>query len=214
MKLERAFTLAAAMAAVLGAAAHAAGTPAMSYSLNTGEALGNPPYTLGWEFTVNAPVTIDGLGVFDDNLDGLAESHDVGLWNGAGSLLASATVAAGTTDPLIDNFRYADVAPLTLQAGTYFIGATWLSGDDPNVFTGDPGTVTTVPQISYDAAAYASGGVLADPTSIVTAAQGYFGPNLLISSVPEPATWAMMVIGFGGLGAALRSRRRSARAAG
>ncbi len=29
------------------------------------------------------------------------------------------------------------------------------------------------------------------------------------STVPEPATWGMMLIGFGGIGAALRSRRRS-----
>lgn len=31
--------------------------------------------------------------------------------------------------------------------------------------------------------------------------------------VPEPATWAMMLLGFSGLGAALRSRRRTALAA-
>lgn len=30
------------------------------------------------------------------------------------------------------------------------------------------------------------------------------------ASVPEPATWAMMLAGFGGLGAMLRSRRRAA----
>ncbi|WP_332768638.1 PEPxxWA-CTERM sorting domain-containing protein [Phenylobacterium sp.] len=30
------------------------------------------------------------------------------------------------------------------------------------------------------------------------------------SAVPEPATWAMMLMGFGGLGAALRSRRKRA----
>ena len=33
------------------------------------------------------------------------------------------------------------------------------------------------------------------------------------SAVPEPATWAMMLVGFGGLGAAMRSRRRMATAA-
>jgi hypothetical protein len=36
--------------------------------------------------------------------------------------------------------------------------------------------------------------------------------NLTIStaSVPEPATWAMMLVGFGGLGAAMRSHRKRA----
>jgi len=32
-------------------------------------------------------------------------------------------------------------------------------------------------------------------------------------AVPEPATWAMMLVGFGGLGAAMRSRRKLAAAA-
>ena len=33
-------------------------------------------------------------------------------------------------------------------------------------------------------------------------------------AVPEPASWALMIMGFGGVGAALRSRRRPALAAG
>lgn len=33
------------------------------------------------------------------------------------------------------------------------------------------------------------------------------------SAVPEPATWAMMIIGFGGVGAALRRRPEGIRAA-
>jgi hypothetical protein len=37
--------------------------------------------------------------------------------------------------------------------------------------------------------------------------------DLFASSAPEPATWAMMLIGFGGLGAALRMNRRRAFAA-
>jgi len=37
---------------------------------------------------------------------------------------------------------------------------------------------------------------------------GNIGANSLKGAVPEPASWAMMLVGFGGLGAALRHRRR------
>lgn len=43
-----------------------------------------------------------------------------------------------------------------------------------------------------------SGGVAGD---------AYFR-NLVVSSVPEPATWAMMLMGFGMVGAGVRSRRK------
>ncbi len=62
-----------------------------------------------------------------------------------------------------------------------------------------------------------SGGVLVDPTFTIDPAflqqnPGYslqFSPGIGDSptSVPEPATWAMMLVGFGGLGAAIRVSR-------
>ena len=46
-------------------------------------------------------------------------------------------------------------------------------------------------------------------TSLTHTAGGAALDNVRVSAaVPEPASWALMVIGFGGLGAALRSRRR------
>ena len=38
------------------------------------------------------------------------------------------------------------------------------------------------------------------------------GFNVAAGAVPEPATWAMLMLGFGGLGVAMRSRRRQVRA--
>lgn len=39
--------------------------------------------------------------------------------------------------------------------------------------------------------------------------QGNLLDNVGLTAVPEPATWAMMLMGFGGIGALLRNRRRN-----
>jgi hypothetical protein len=212
MKVGNLLAGVAASASLIAVAfgAHAA-TPALTYSLNNGEALGNGPFTVGWEFHDNSAVNVTSLGAFDDSLDGLTESHDVGLWDSSGNLLASTTVAAGTTDPLIANFRYSAISPITLTPGDYFIGAEWEDGGDPMVFSGDPGTITTVPAITYLNASFVAGGALSDPVDGSTS-PGYFGPNLTVAGVPEPATWAMVLLGVGMIGGGLRMARRNAAA--
>jgi len=40
--------------------------------------------------------------------------------------------------------------------------------------------------------------------------QGAFGGNVAFTAVPEPATWGMMLLGFGAVGFAMRRRRRPA----
>ena len=52
------------------------------------------------------------------------------------------------------------------------------------------------------------------PTSFSFAANGYPAVDVLVdnvyvtASVPEPMSWALMLVGFGGMGAVLRSQRR------
>ena len=43
--------------------------------------------------------------------------------------------------------------------------------------------------------------------AILTANRGFIVGNFTIAQVPEPATWAMMLIGFGAVGFSLRFRR-------
>jgi hypothetical protein len=81
--------------------------------------------------------------------------------------------------------------PSTDQGGISFVTA---SGVMFNLFT-QGSAAEYVLSSAVDSVGYASNGV----------------PIILsISAVPEPAVWAMMLVGFGGLGVAMRSRRQSA----
>ena len=47
--------------------------------------------------------------------------------------------------------------------------------------------------------------------TVNTSYNGTFVPaNFVLTAVPEPATWAMMLAGFGMIGFGLRSRRKQA----
>jgi hypothetical protein len=50
--------------------------------------------------------------------------------------------------------------------------------------------------------------VAREPMQIIFVPQG----AAAVAAVPEPASWAMMLVGFGGLGAILRRRRQAAAA--
>src|SRR4051812_33929566 len=83
-------------------------------------------HNIGWQFSVDAPITIDGLGLFDVNPAGLAESHQVGIWDNSGTLLASTTVTSGSTfitsASNAGDWLFADIAPIVLVPGTYVTG--------------------------------------------------------------------------------------------
>ena len=195
------FACVAVLAATLAVPATAA-APALTVS---GENLydGDGPWTLGWTFTTAGPLTISALGAYDFGGDGFQQSHDVGIWTTSGTLLATATVSSGNT--LIGGFRYTSLASnLTLAAGTYVVGAADMGVGDSYSFDG---IVTMLDGITYGESRYGFGGGLALPVGHVDRL-GYFGGNFLVgNSVPEPATWALMIGGFVMVGAAARRRR-------
>ena len=88
---------------------------------------------VGFEFSTTRSISITDLGFFDQGVDGLAESHEVGIWRVSDqSLLVSGTVASGTTAPLDGDYRYVAVAPTVLAAGNYIVsvvttGDAWLT---------------------------------------------------------------------------------------
>jgi autotransporter-associated beta strand protein len=85
--------------------------------------------TVGWQFVVNYDVTVLMLGVWDKGAGN--EAHEVGLWDENGALLASAAVPppSDAKGIVIEEFRYAPIAPLRLDARhKYVIGALYAKG--------------------------------------------------------------------------------------
>ena len=142
-------------------------------------------WTLGYEFSLSNAATVNALGSYDDNGDGLGGTYTVGLWDVAGTLLASATV--GTGDQLASSFRWADISDITLGAGNYIVASAgdWLTNGD-NYFYGVPGFAAsfTTNQLTYVAGLYELGGTLTFPlgSSGVATAPGWLGGNVSFAS--------------------------------
>jgi hypothetical protein len=172
----------------------------------------NGSWSLGWSFNVLNPFSVNQLGFYDDLGNGLAESHEVGLWDPFGTLLASATVPSGTGSTLMGFFRMVNIAPITLSAGLdYRIAA--VSGSER--YTWDPNGLTTYADLQFGTGVYAP--ELCCTTDLLyptweTADAGYFGPNLgsdegiLTSTAPEPVS--VLRVGTGLLGVFVVRRRK------
>jgi hypothetical protein len=75
---------------------------------------------------------VNWLGYYDQNGDGLANSHLVTLWdNNSQTIIASATVPAGISAPLVNGYRWAPLSStLTLNYGSYYVIGAQTDGVD------------------------------------------------------------------------------------
>ena len=192
--------------------------------------------TWGYSFYVTTPVTVTHLAWYDTGGDGLSRSHMVGLWKdtsgitqanwfsgyfpNGGSLLAFASIPAGTTAELSGPWRRVPITPVTLGVGGYSVGGqnNSQSADDMvyKLF-GNFGVV--YPALLDDRVL---GGSFTDNTS---GADGFYAPGtngshwylasgaelgatLFLETVPEPNSLMLFAIAAAVFGGSCRRGRR------
>jgi len=167
----------------------------------------NLPFSLGFTFTVDDPLSVSALGRFDINGGGLASDAVARLFNwDTGAALASTTILAGSTgEPAgIYNAHYADLAaPVALDPGTTYLAAVEVTGQDfiyqaPVTWAGGvnygSGKATLVGSPAMPATADATTFGIDYPTGA-----SYLGPNLKIVGEP-PVTTSTQAMTFNAVG--------------
>ena len=159
-----------------------------------------PGATIGWGFTTSTDILVDGLGVWDELGDGLAEGHAVGIWALDGTLLTSAIVGSGTANPLDNSFRWVDIPSFSLNAGSYVVGAYFSDNSDRGAALTN---YTTASEITFNKNLYLYDNGFTLPTNHWQNHDGgNFGANFRFerASVPEPSALFLFAFAIMALG--------------
>ena len=214
--------VALSLSAVATTAAHAETTVITGGS---GQRAFTIPYagTIGQSFTVNDTV-LQSFGFQFNTLNALQSNAPVTLTirEGAGltgDIVASVTATLfgipATRAPTFFDFNFSDTALISGQSYTALLSTNsarygLVYGPDINLSNGQ----------FLGGDAYANGSLISERplfepclSSGICDANFRFTTTAAIGAVPEPATWAMMIMGFGLIGGALRARRHKTRVA-
>jgi len=165
---------------------------------------------------------VNYLGYYDNGGDGLANSHVVSLWDASAgnTLLATVTVPAGTSAPLVNGFRWVQLpSTVGLTYNNYYIidaqvdnVDTWgdlITGGGQVTFSGQYANLDSGYEFSR-AGRYGNISDGAPPNQAGGSDAIYPAANLgyNVIPVPEPATLSLMGIGMAAVFGFMRKQKR------
>ena len=195
----------------------AAAQPAYAVGLATGSAIstsGSVIASPGAPSDISAATSLDfttETGVATPGTPGLLTSYGTGLGSFAGITCNNPAGCGTIQDLLAPNFVTG------AQSITDFVVLT--GGSNPSAIHFDLSSINSITRTIPGFLLFTAGGTIRydgfDPTPGIFqfSAQGTTITSFsgtVLAAVPEPATWAMMLLGFGGIGMAMRRRRRPA----
>jgi hypothetical protein len=167
-------------------------TVAMAKPAAAGELVSNggfeSPYGLnqGWDYSVS-----DTLDVFDQTLDTVVgETYTYSYW-----------LKGSTTDHTSDSNFHGTIGSQSIGYMNFSYPFDWTEFSGSYVATS---TQTEITFAGFNSAGY----YLLDDVSVTGPLAGEIDlPGGGVGAVPEPQTWALMLMGFAAVGAAVRRRR-------
>ncbi|MGH7944394.1 MAG: VPDSG-CTERM sorting domain-containing protein [Opitutaceae bacterium] len=182
-----------------------------AWELSSVSSFRNASWSFGDNFTVGgSSISVDALGALDTGMNGFVTPGGiaVGLFNQAGTLLVSTTVTSSST--LMGNYRFAPIAPITLNAGQQY-RVVGVNGDD--LYNISQGTLTSIdPRVTWNSYSYGQSTTLLFSNDFTGTERSWFA-NFNIAgpggtSVPDGgSSIAMAAFAFAGLVALRRSLR-------
>lgn len=172
----------------------------------------SPPVDIpGWTATPNVNVVNGTFSSWNGNLAKEGNQYlDLVGEGGTGAIEQNIATAVGQLYNLSFFYSHNLFAGLTTASaniylnGSLFGSITHTGGDRTNLnwtaFSKDFTATTALTNLKFVNTAGAGN-------------EGVFLDAINVAAVPEPATWAMMLLGFGGIGAAMRRQRKPTRLA-
>jgi hypothetical protein len=154
----------------------------MDFVAGSGSCGTNQDQSVGWQFDVTTPITVNRMSWFDEGGNGLSVAHQVGIWNPAGALIASTnvTIPSGTGATLDGNYRTVSITPTLLPVGNGYIVGGYNGSGSTDCLSANV-TQTPHPNINYvDATFSGLNGIFERPASFSAANNGFYGPGFQV----------------------------------